>query len=603
MNAATAASAPSGRGLTGALRDALPLLAGIGLLLVGSGLTATLVGVRAGLEGFRPGVIGVVLAGYYLGYVGGSYFAPPAIVRVGHIRVFAGLGGLASAAILIHLLLVDPFSWFVLRVVVGLCVSALYVVCETWLNGVTTNRTRGSLFAVYMIVVSGSLLGGQIVYGLVGASGFEPFVIASVLVALAVVPVSLAVFPAVSAPRPEPVPVRTIFRIAPLAVIGTTVSGFIGAAMLSAGVVYATESGFDQGATGAFIGASLAGGVLLQLPLGAWSDRVDRRLVIAVTAVAGMAAAIIASQIPTDRRLVLIALTLVAGGAGFPIYSLCSAHLNDYIDDEIKVAAGSKIVLVNGIGAVAGPIVGSFVIGQISPGSLYLVTAAGFLVVAADAFYRMTRRSAAEEEARARFVPVVVGPGPTAVLGSDVAGAAGFTVTRGGAVLDDLTVYYTEQGAGLSIVLVGGLDGGAGPALDSLTLPLVTNGFHVIVPALGVRSDVADACEAVTSVLGHLAFRSATFVGLGSGAQVVQQFAQENRDRVDAVVLVVEPGSVRDFDVEIALGKPTLVLDRSLLETSASDMADDIAEFVRPIARTIAVQWETGRFDAVPPDP
>lgn len=590
---------PSGRGLGGALRDAAPLLAGIGLLLLGSGLTATLLGVRAGREGFRPGVIGAVLAGYYLGYVGGSYFAPPAIVRVGHVRVFAGLAGLASAAILVHLVLVDPVSWFLLRVVVGLCVSALYVVCETWLNGVTTNRSRGSLFAVYMIVVSGSLLGGQVLYAIVGARGFEPFVIASILVSLAVVPVSLAIFPAVTPPRPAPISVWLIWRIAPLSVIGTSVSGFIGAAMLSAGVVYANEAGFNRSATGAFVGAALAGGVLLQLPLGSWSDRVDRRMVIASAAIAAAVVSVVASQVATDRRIVLIALTSVAGGAAFPIYSLSVAHLNDYIDDAIKVAAGAKVVLINGIGAIAGPVVGSVAIGFVSPGSLFLVIGGAYVIVGVDALYRMTRRSAAEEAARARFVPVVVGVGPTSVMGGDFDDAERFPSNAAYAEFDGRVVHFVERGSGPPLVLIGDAAGRRGDQWEELVGPLVADGFRVVTPSLGSGHDPDEALGAVHAVLRHLELSSATFVGVDSGAEIAVRITGERADSADALVLLVEPGSVQDFAIELDVGRPTLVLDRAGLGAGPADVADDIAEFVRPIAATMALHWETGGFDVV----
>lgn len=590
----------AGRGLGGALRDAVPLLISISLLLIGSGLTATLLGVRAGIEGFRPGVIGAVLAGYYLGYVGGSYFAPPAIVRVGHVRVFAGLAGLASAAVLLHLVFVDPVSWFVLRVVVGLCVSALYVVCETWLNGVTTNRSRGSLFAIYMAVVSASLLGGQLLYGIVGAAGFEPFVIASVLVSLAVVPVSLSVFPAPAPPRPEPVSVRTIYKIAPLAVTGTAMAGFIAAAMLSAGVVYANEAGFNRSATGAFVGAALAGGVALQVPLGNWSDRVDRRVVIAVAAIVAAVVAVAASQVSTDRRLMLIAITALAGGTSFPIYSLSVAHLNDYIDDELKVAAGAKVVLVNGIGAVAGPVVGSVAIGQITPGSLFLVIAVAYGIVGVHALFRMARRPAALEEMRSEFAPVVVGVGPTTVLGGETDDGERFPVESGAAEFDDdLVVHYVEQGVGPPVVLVGDVLGDQGDVWDDLLRPLAADGLRVIAPSLGSGHEAQDAAEAVLAVLRHLELGSATLVGFASGTHVVRDLAAESADRIDSLVLLTDPGSVDELAVTFELGRSALVLDGAELFTSPEDVADDIAEFTRPIAATIAVQWETGQFEAV----
>src|SRR5690606_10514679 len=119
---------------------------------------------------------------------------------------------------------------------------------------------------------------------------------------------------------PAPLSFRALVATAPLAAVGAALSGFTGAAMIGAGVVYAAQSGFDNVATALFIAATIAGGLLLQLPLGAWSDRIDRRAVIAVAAVLAAAAALVAATIDDDRRLIIIALTMIAGGVTFPLY-------------------------------------------------------------------------------------------------------------------------------------------------------------------------------------------------------------------------------------------------------------------------------------------
>jgi MFS family permease/pimeloyl-ACP methyl ester carboxylesterase len=600
---------PAGRGLGTAIRDALPLLISVALLLAGGGLAATLLGARAGLEGFRPSVIGVVLAGYYAGYVGGSMVAPSAIDRVGHVRVFAGLAALASGALLLHVVFIEPITWFVLRAIVGLCISALYVVCETWLNGVSTNRTRGGLMASYMIVVSGSLLIGQSLYAAVGARGFEPFVLASVLVSLAVVPVSLATFPAPRLPEPTPISMRRITEIAPLAVLGAALAGFIGAAMLSAGVVYATAAGFNRFATAAFVGAALAGGVALQLPLGSWSDRVDRRIVITVTAAVAAIVAVVASQVHTDRRLVLIALTTVAGGSAFPIYSLSVAHLNDYLDDASTVAAGAKMVLINGVGSVAGPIVGSMAVGLVSPGSLFVTLAVAYVIVGSYSAFRMTRRSAAQEEARATFTPVVVGVGPLSTIIGEADVPEIYPVGTGDAEFGEVVVHFQERGMGPPVVLIGDVEGRTSEVWDDLLGPLAADGIRAVAPQLGsgrtaenVENDEDEendeVGEAVLSVLRHLEIPSATFVGFASGSRVALRLARDHADRTAAVVLLVDADGHEAPDTS-EVAQPTLVLDRRLLATSPSDVADDIAEFTRPIAADRANRWETGQFDIV----
>ena len=572
-----------GRGLGSALRDAAPLLVSVGLLLAGGGLAATMLGARAGLEGFKPSVIGIVLAGYYAGYVGGSLFAPRAIDRVGHVRVFAGLAALASGALLLHAVFIEPITWFLLRAIVGLCISALYVVCETWLNGVATNRSRGGLLSTYMVVVSGALLAGQVLYALVGPMGYKPFILASILVSFAVVPVSLAKFPSPALPEPDPISTARVLKIAPLAVLGAAISGFVGAAMLTAGVVFAATAGFNRFATGAFVGAALAGGVALQLPLGSWSDRVDRRIVIATTAAVAAVVAVVAAQVPVDRRLVLIALTTVAGGSAFPLYSLSVAHLNDYLDEALTVAAGARMVLINGAGAIAGPILGSMAIDLASPSSLFLLLAGAYLVVGGYALFRMSRRSAAEEAERATFSPATVGVGPTTAMVSETEIPELFPLERGQAPIGDGVVRFREQGAGPPVVLIGDVAGSGTDEWEELFVPLAADGLRAIAPRFGGRDDPVgeEAVDAVLAVLRHLELPAATFVGIAAGAAVAQRLCAEHTDRTDAVVLLLGPDEARSLERDEEANPPVLVLDRRQLVDAPSDVADDVAELSR----------------------
>lgn len=575
-----AVEAPAGTGLRPALRDASPLLLSIGLLMAGNGLTSTLLGTRAGLEGFRPSIVGIVLAGYYVGFLAGSMMAPSTITRVGHVRVFAGLASLASGAVLVHVMRPEPITWFVLRAISGMCISALYVVCETWLNGVATNRSRGGLLATYMVVVSGSLLIGQLLFAVADPGGFGLFVLASVLVSLAVVPVSLASFPAPFVPDPTPISLRKLVGVAPLAAVGAALSGFIGAAMLGAGVVYAADAGFGRFATGAFIGAALAGGVLLQFPLGSWSDRVDRRIVIAVAAVVAAGVAVVASMVHTDRRLVLIALTTVAGGSAFPLYSLSNAHLNDYLDSDLVVAGGARMVLINGAGSVAGPVVGAAAIGMVSPASLFLVMAAGYLLIGLFAAYRMTRREAPVESERASFQPQAVGVGPTAVVQAEPDVDVAYPPSAG-LVDGEVTVGYREQGSGPAVLLLGEVVRGH-DSWDELLRALAANGVWAVAPD-AVDADeaggAASAADAVLEVLRHLEIPTATFVGGGRHADVAALMAEQHPDRTEAIVLIRDPDHQADVGLEEP-SRPTLSLDRGLLE-SPEHLGDEITTFIR----------------------
>ena len=133
------------------LRNTWALFFGFGIISLAHGLQGSLIGVRSIIEGFSFISAGLVVAGYYVGYLSGSIIIPVFLKRVGHIRVFAALASLASIAILLHSIFLDPYSWFLIRILTGISLSGIFIIMESWLNDKSTNQTRGQLLSIYML--------------------------------------------------------------------------------------------------------------------------------------------------------------------------------------------------------------------------------------------------------------------------------------------------------------------------------------------------------------------------------------------------------------------------------------------------------------------
>ncbi|MEX2653605.1 MAG: MFS transporter [Acidimicrobiia bacterium] len=341
-------------------RGAWPLFLALSFLMVGNGLQSSLVGLRADLEGFSTAVTGVVMTGYYVGFLGGAMFVPRIVGTVGHVRVYSGLASMGSIALLVYTLFIDPALWFGMRVVTGFCLAGLYIVAESWLNGIVSNESRGRVLSVYMVVVSGGLACGQLLLNLADPAGFELFVLASVLVSMAVVPIALAPSNApVVVPHERGLPFREVFRTVPLGVSGVFTSGISGGALFGMGAVWAANSGLGVGKISVFIGLSLIGGVVFQWPLGALSDRISRRKVLLLaTAGATASAAWLWTLDPTSSLLFVPG--FLFGGFSYPIYSLGVSHANDALPPDRLVAASAVLMFSNGLGAVLGPASASF---------------------------------------------------------------------------------------------------------------------------------------------------------------------------------------------------------------------------------------------------
>ena len=379
------------------LRSAWPLFLGMALLMLGNGLQGTLLGVRADIEGFATAVTGVVMSAFYAGLLAGAVFAPRLIGRVGHVRVFAAFAAIASAAVLLHAVFLEPVVWTLMRVVSGFAFAALYIVAESWLNSETRNDARGRVLGVYMIVSSGGMAFGQILLNVADPGAFVPFTLVSVLVSLAVVPMLLSTGPTPKLAPPSPPDFRRLYRTSPLGVVGVVTSGVVVGSVLGMGPVFARQSGLATADVASFMFAILLVAMLGQFPLGWLADRVDRRLVIIAAMLVSGALALAAALVGGGPALVLVS---AAAAVGFPLYSLSVAHTNDHLDASAMVAAAGGLTLLNGAGAAFGPFAASVVMSAIGPLGFALFLGTVELALAFFGCYRIFRRAAVPSQAR-----------------------------------------------------------------------------------------------------------------------------------------------------------------------------------------------------------
>ena len=331
------------------------LFVGLALLLLAGGLFGTLLGVRAETEGLATGITGLIAAAYYLGFVVGSRLTLAALGGVGHIRVYAALAALLTAAML-GVGLTDHWApWALLRLVTGLCFAGQYVVAESWLNDLATNANRGRLLAIYNVITIAAFAVGQAVVFAFDAVLVTGFAVCAIAASLAVVPVTLseeAVAPKVE--EAEHISLRELSEVVPTGVGSCFLVGIAHGAVGGLPAVYATRVGLPAGWVGLFAAAPSIGGVILQWPISAASDDLDRRAVGLAAAVGAMGTALVLVLTPDTHWMVLVWFGLL-GGLSYPLYSIAGAYTNDWIEPEHLNAAASQLVKLYGIGAVLGP--------------------------------------------------------------------------------------------------------------------------------------------------------------------------------------------------------------------------------------------------------
>jgi len=388
------------------LRQTWALMLGMLLLMLGNGLQGTLLGVRGSLEQIDSATMGFIMAAYFIGFLGGSRFTPVLLKRVGHVRVFAAFGSLISAAFILYAAIVNPYAWWLLRVVVGFCFSGIYVVAESWLNHSASNESRGKALSLYMMVQMGGMILGQLLLNVGDPQGYSLFILITVLVSVSIAPILLS--SSNRAPlesSAKPMSLRELINTSPLACFGMLMLGGIYAVLFAMSPVYATERGLSVAQTSYFITAIFVGALVFQIPVGWLSDKIDRRiLIIAVTGM-GAVMSMLCMYYGDDYRVLLPA-AFVLGGAANPLYSLLVAYANDYLEQDQMAAAAGGLLFINGFGAMLGPVLVGYAMSKIGIEWYFIILLFLMSAVCLYAIYRMSQRPHPTPDVMAPYLPI-----------------------------------------------------------------------------------------------------------------------------------------------------------------------------------------------------
>ena len=387
------------------------LLLGVGLLMIGNGLVASLFGIRGTAAGFSTFELAIINSAYFVGFLGSARLTPHLLRRVGHVRVFAALGSLISAAVILFPLAEIPAAWTVLRMILGFCFCGVYITAESWLNNSATNDTRGQALSAYMIVQTGGVIASQGLLNLPDPTGFFLFILPSILVSISFAPILLSVAPSPAFETTRASSLREVFHASPLTFVGMFLMGGIFAAQFGMSAVYGTQIGLSIAQVSVFVAMIFVGALVMQYPIGWLSDRTDRRVLILAVAViggvAGLAGFAFGGSYP-----VLLAVAFVVGGASNPLYSLFIAYLNDYLEPDAMAGASAGLLFINGVGAIAGPPITALLMNAFGPQGFWVFVAALLLAVAAYAAYRMTQRASGPVEDQSALVAVMPAASP-----------------------------------------------------------------------------------------------------------------------------------------------------------------------------------------------
>ena len=383
------------------LKNSWALFLGMGFIMMAYGFQGSLLGVRAVREDFSLTSTGFMMSGYFVGYFIGAATIPQIISRVGHIRVFAAFASLASLVILIHSVLINPFVWFVLRVLTGISMVCIYTVAESWLNDRSSNKNRGSILSVYMVILYGSMGIGMFLLNFSKPQNFQPFILISVITSAALIPILLTKKKPPKFKKIKAMSLKNLYDASPFGMVSSLFYGTIQSALFTLLAVYATSMNFSILEISIVTFLLAVSGAVAQFPIGKISDIYDRRKVIVLStfsaAVFSLLAILVSRQmylpegLATSKTWFYIFFILFSFFS-LPMFSLILAHTNDYISKDKFVAAGAGLQFAFGLGAISGPFLCSLFMDIVGPNGFFIFLFFFHSIIGVFGIYRMKVR-------------------------------------------------------------------------------------------------------------------------------------------------------------------------------------------------------------------
>jgi len=325
---------------------------------------------------------------------------------------------MASLSILIHAVFVNPIIWTLGRFITGFSLVAIFIVMESWLNDRANNRTRGQLLSIYMFITLTGLALGTLLLNFSSPEKYEPFILISLLLSSSLIPILLTKRKAPKFKKLGYIDVKGLYKTSPLGTVSMFCTGLIHSALFTLGAVYAASMNFTLFEISLLLFLITVSGGIFQLPIGYYSDKSDRRIIIIFCSFAAALFAFLAiiasgtslenmylaTNVGTDKIMFFIYASLYAGMA-VPMFTLNLAYVNDYIPKEKFVAAGGGMQLIFGMGAMSGPFICSLLMNKFGTNGFFIHLLFFHLIVGVFGLYRITKRTY-EDNPESTFTPL-----------------------------------------------------------------------------------------------------------------------------------------------------------------------------------------------------
>ncbi len=374
--------------------SAWPLFIGLFCIIVGNSIQGSLIAYRTATQDYSSVISGLIISGYYVGMVCSVFTTPYFLRTVGHVRLFAAFTAIISATLLIFPLVVHPVVWIVLRFFIGFSYVGLFVITEAWVNALSSNETRGQAMSFYMITQFLGYILGQLMLGTTTPESSTLFLLASIGVSLAVVPMLMVQVKVPPQPKSDDIMgLSEMFKLSPFACFGTVMVGMLSAIFYSSLGFVAQKVGMSLGQLSFATILMFLAAMISQWPLAKISDNIDRRKVIIGLALATIAVCFYGFTIDVSNFYLVYLVIFLLSLAVMPLYSINVAHAHDVTPSERLVAMTSTLQLLGASGAVVGPLVLTNMVAYAGFNGFLIFLIIICIMLAGYTLYRMLTRS------------------------------------------------------------------------------------------------------------------------------------------------------------------------------------------------------------------
>ncbi len=376
------------------------------LLAVGNGLLFTYVPIKLAADGFAPWVAGAIITAMAFGSLIGCLAAGRLVGRVGHARVFASLAAVVNLSVLIIALGTNPVLWVLSRGLYGFAAAGLFVVSQSWLNDASPNEWRGKVIATFYMSYVICIGVGSFLLTFISIDGQQAPLLAIFFGTMAILPVGLTRLKTPPPPESVSIAIRSVWKISPVGLVGLLAVG--GLTMLVQGFapVYAAAANYSQQDIALLMFLMQFGMLGIQLPLGAISDRTDRRYVLIAACLIVVISAGFATQLNGTGLLMLIVVFAIWGGATESIYAVANAHANDRAEPQYYVSLSSTLLVAWSVSGFVLPGITTVLVQIVGPEAFMYVAIAVAAAYGIFVAFRLTQTDPVEQEETEPYQPI-----------------------------------------------------------------------------------------------------------------------------------------------------------------------------------------------------